>query len=261
MLEPLKIEPSSNLFIDANHLELTKATKQLKTAWMHFGVSDEFTQSCGAFLQELREHFSHEEIILRGAGYEHLEVHSDAHSQIITILDATLRVGMDENTATYFLDKVQEKLFEHELVADQGYWHLFETQDFSQGNAITWAAQMETGVVSIDRHHKALVKYINRLTHRIEKGCDMDMLVSEMEQLHAFSAHHFHEEEVELTRGGSGALVRHRHAHLNLLEDLERTIDKLRTDKVPPQALPSYLGLWLTNHVMAYDVMDFSGPF
>ncbi|MEG3617195.1 hemerythrin domain-containing protein [Magnetovibrio sp. PR-2] len=258
MLPQLKIETSNNLFIDVNHTDLANAIENVKKAWLSYGASDNFTQACASFLEELREHFSHEEIILRGAGYEHLEVHSDSHTQILVLLEAILNVGMDENTGTYFLDKVREKLFEHELVADQGYWHLFESEDFAEGNAITWAAQMETGVPSIDAHHKSLVRYINRLAHRIEGGTTNELLVSELEQLYAYSAHHFHEEEVELTRKGPGASSRHRQAHLNLLEDLIRTINKLSTEKVPPKALPTYLGLWLSNHVMAYDVAEFS---
>ena len=252
----LKIEdvPTRRRIVD-----LVNTIEVLKTAWMSYGASDQFGVACERFLGELREHFAHEEIILRGAGYEHLEVHAEGHMQIMIILEAVLAVGMDEITGAYFLDKVREKLFEHELVADQGYWHLFEAEDFCDGKALSWASQMETGNVSIDTHHKSLVRYINRLAHRIEGGMDVSMLVSELQQLYAFSAHHFHEEEVELMRKGGQASASHRQAHANLLDDLKRTGEKLKSGKLPSSSLPTYLGLWLSNHVMAYDVVEFKG--
>ncbi len=244
-------------FIDTNHVFFVKSVEGVTKAWERFGASRSFQATCEHFLDNLRRHFAYEEDVLQTAGYGAVKSHARDHAQLLASLEALLQGGLNATRGARFVETVQEKIFEHELVSDQDYWSLFENRDFTQGRGVQWAGYMETGVASIDAHHKSLAQYINRLAARIDEGTQSDLVLSELEQLYVYSVHHFDEEEDELQRISESPFERHKTAHKKLLQRLQATKSDVEQGDIDLRAVPNRLGPWLTKHITGFDVAAF----
>ncbi len=244
---------SGNTFIDDNHQALLGAYNAIDVSSREQWDKDAFGKCVIAFLAELESHHHHEEMILKAAGFDMLDMHTLRHREIA--LQARIE-GMniqDFPSASGYMRLLRGLVFSHELFDDQDFWPLFEQGD-NRERLIEWSVQYETGDDHVDKHHQALVNYINRLHTRFTETPDLNQAVSELEHLYQYSQFHFDEEEAML---GKQLFPGHKQAHQNLLIDLDKVIAELKQGRHEVQNLGDYLKYWLMNHIQTFDVPSF----
>lgn len=242
---------SGNSFIDENHDDLLKHLDELT-----FFVRDKwdiakFNNIFYEFILDLENHHAHEEVILRGSKYEETESHTIKHRDLCLFLRLNILKVSCYETAIQFLANSRSKIFSHELVEDQKYWHLFENNDTDTNNIITWSKKYETGHEETDIHHIALANYINRFHRRILKTPDKEMACRELKELTALSQYHYREEELSL---GSNLRSSHKSNHILLINELNSLVKEIKEGKYKIENLGDYLKYWLLDHIEKHDI-------
>ena len=252
----LDIPETGNDFIDTHHRDLMEMVTALTEVWEAEKASRGFEGLARDFVDTLRAHFLREEMVLGGVGYQNIGFHEVSHENILYFLERQLDKGLDAITGQVFLDNLKSELFEHELVEDQDYWPLLDEDAPAHEPIIEWTAGLETGVDSVDAHHRALLRYINRLNDRILNGYPKKLILAELNQLYLFSAHHFREEELRFVSMKQADRQRHRRSHEKLLHDLHNLLQEYENDTFEAQSIGAYISYWLVNHLKLYDIPD-----
>ena len=237
-------QPSGNNFIDDNHDDILNSMDELT-----FMVRDDwnlntFTSAVSHFIVQLGNHFSHEETILKGANFNDLAKHIIMHREIALRLRIDVMTILERDDAINFLISSRAEIFSHELIDDQAYWPLFDSDNVL--TVISWSKKYETGDAEVDKHHKSLVNYINRLSLKLIESPDIDIACSELNNLYEYSKFHFKEEEKIL---GEKLRQSHKENHILLLEDLNNLISEIREEVIKTNAIAEYLKYWLLNHI------------
>ncbi|HXK56651.1 MAG TPA: hemerythrin domain-containing protein [Gammaproteobacteria bacterium] len=246
---------SGNAFIDENHKGLLENIDVISVSVRDNWDRQEFESNVRWFIVDLENHFSHEEVILKAAGFAELDEHSVKHREL------SLRLRMDSiytqnfDDSVRFLGTLRSKIFSHELFEDQSYWPLFDKETEDAKLLISWSAELETGDPEMDRHHRALVNHINRLHMQLCASTDKRFACAELRLLHEYSKFHFSEEEHSL---GEKLRPGHRANHELLLIDLDRVIEEVDAGKYALPTIGDYLKYWLINHIQTFDIPSFS---
>ena len=120
-----------------------------------------------------------------------------------------------------------------------------------------WNKYYETGLITVDQQHHALVNLINRygelLTDRdCVSGEDMQAV---LQQLTAYAHYHFTEEEMLMTQAGLDPqfIEQHKHFHADFFQEV--TLMKVALQKAQPKAeqLFKFLTYWLAYHILGTD--------
>ncbi|MBT5109321.1 MAG: hypothetical protein HOM25_11620 [Rhodospirillaceae bacterium] len=252
-MENIDGQKSGNSFIDENHEGLLSHLKYLEASvkdnWGQFG----FTSEIRDFIVALENHFHHEEIILKGAKYEKLDHHVFQHRKVAMDLHQGAFLDHDYNGAVQFLAAASAQIFSHELLDDQLYWPVFEAETPNPHLLILWSSKFETGEPETDKHHKALVNYINRF-HRKLAFSDNISVCTELNNMCTYSRLHFTQEEKEL---GQSLKPGHAANHKSLISDLKTLINEIEAGNYDIKNLGSYLKFWLLHHIQTFDIPAF----
>lgn len=245
---------SGNSFIDENHNELLgfldEITLFLRDEW----DKDLFHSKIQNFIVSLENHYNHEEVILKGAGFENMDAHTLKHRELSMYLRIESLMPIDYDAAINFLSIIRSRIFSHELYDDQEYWPLFEPETPHTDTPMVWSSEFETGDMYTDKHHKAIINYINRLHQRLEYSSDIKLACNELTNLCAYSEHHFQEEESSL---GSKLRPLHKTNHQTLINDLNALIKEVEAGKYKLNNIGDYLKFWFLNHVQTFDIPAF----
>lgn len=245
---------SGNSFIDENHDHLIDHINVL-AEMMRDQELEKFKSGFQDFIVNLENHFSHEETILRGADYKHLDTHSIDHRSLSIKLRIDSMDINDYDSALSFLISSRAKIFTHELIEDQKYWPLFEVNFTDEDQICLWSEDLETGDRGIDEHHKALLNLINRLHKRFSFNLDVKEAGRELRALRDYSEFHFSEEEGVL---GEKLHIGHKVNHESLISDLNILIKEIEGGDFALENIGSYLKYWLLNHIKTFDIPSFN---
>lgn len=247
---------SGNSFLDENHFDLLEHLDFLlnieRNNWDPILFKDEFNK----FILNIENHFHHEEIVLKGAGYTDLENHTIFHRDIALNLRKNNNVDFsDFKEASFLIEGAASYIIEHEMLKDQQYWPLFDDNKSNNTNLIPWSDKYETNNSEIDNHHIALLNHINRFYITCVDKEDIDSTISELKILCLYSKYHFEKEEDIL---GDQLAKHHKINHTKLIRDLETLIVEIENGKFQIKNLPDYLSYWLFDHLREYDIPAFA---
>ena len=251
----IHLEPSGNSFIDENHGHLLEHLIHLSSLASTNSNLNSFRLIVEDFITNLEQHFSHEETILKGAGYTNLRAHTMQHRMIALELHKFLAKNFDHDEATLFVQETTSSIIAHEMSSDQDYWPYFNETPSSKTGLISWQQAFETGNKASDTQHQSLINHINRFYLKLIDSNDIEMACTELKLLCAYSKHHFQEEEQLL---GDRLRLGHKEHHQKLLADLDIVINKIQAGEFTLNNLGDYLDYWLVNHIKMYDIPAFS---
>lgn len=247
------IQPSGNNFIDDNHDDILSSMDELGFMVRDNWNPKTFATAVSHFIVQLENHFSHEETILKGANFKDIAKHTIKHREIALRLRVEAMAVLQRDDAINFLVSTRSTIFSHELIEDQGYWPLFDSEN--SPTILHWSKKYETGNSDVDNHHQSLANYINRLNIKLVEFSDVDFACRELQNLYEYSKFHFLEEEEIL---GESLRFGHKENHISLLEDLDTLIFELKTEEIKTNSIGEYLKYWLLNHIQNFDIPAFT---
>jgi len=242
---------SGNTFIDENHDDLLDRLDDLVVLVHDKWDSMLFHQEYGDFVSKLEQHFSHEEIVLKGAGFRELNAHVVKHRELSLELIMLNFENTDYDGAVDILCKTRALVHAHELLEDQRYWAVFDGGAIEQKLDNWWSADFKTGDKAVDQQHKALMRYICRFMEDFQDSSDRKKACMELGRIKDFSEYHFNEEE---QIHGINMKDAHMANHRKLLTDLDSIISEVRKGKYNVANIGSYLKFWLQSHISEYDI-------
>ena len=248
---------SGHSFIDENHAKLIGKLEQLTNSLRKNWDRQTFIRNTTEFVRSLEEHFMHEETALRGAEYPDLEAHTVKHREIALKLRVQALEIHSYDTALAFAVLARSEILNHELVHDQEYWSVFESQPSDDEVLITWTSDLETGDLEIDQHHKALINYLNRLHDQFSNSSDHIAASQELRNLYNYSKLHFDEEEKHNKINMSPAHLRQ---HEKLLTDLDSLIKEVEAEEYSLEGISIHLKYWFIDHLRHFDIPTFKQP-
>lgn len=124
---------------------------------------------------------------------------------------------------------------------------------------IQWGGQFATGHTLVDHQHEALFDAINAFDEALEEGLAPQRMDEMLAFLERYAREHFVTEEFLMVRAEFPDRPLHRTEHERLLLRV-KFIRELRDQDpslVPPEGLGKFLGDWLTNHILTWDLALF----
>lgn len=253
-MSKVEMGQSGNSFIDEDHDNLLKHIEEISHSLRNGCDLENFRLEVMSFIDALEDHFSREELILEGAGFQLLDEHKIKHREIALDFRIKMLDDLDYNSAIQILAYARTKILSHELFEDQNYWSVFEPGASKSENLIIWSKDFETGDSEIDKHHMALANFINRLNSRLAISDDAELACRELRALLDYSQFHFAEEEELL---GARFHSEHKESHEVSIRDIGKLINEIRVGKFNSRNLGDYLKYWLLNHIQRFDIPAF----
>lgn len=253
--QEVSVGSTGNSFIDENHDGLLEHLAKLSSLRDNNPEPDKVRSMIEGFITNLEQHFAHEEIVLKGAGYKNLRIHIVQHRMMALDMHKYLVGGLPENDAALFIKKITASILSHEMTMDQDYWPYFDDSPSGKTGLIAWQPEFETGDNEVDSHHQSLINHVNRFYIKVLASNDTNMACRELKLLCAYSEYHFQEEEKLL---GAKLRLGHKEEHQRLLADLGCVINEIEAGKYQLKNLGGYLDFWLLNHIKMHDVPAFS---
>jgi hemerythrin-like metal-binding protein len=122
-----------------------------------------------------------------------------------------------------------------------------------------WSDRLSVKVPSIDRQHKTLIGYINKLAEALEQGNTQSMLGTLVGNLSTYTQAHFAYEELLFDRYEYPQSDAHKRHHVKLIERVQEYSRKFEAGgrEFGPELL-GFLKEWLNHHILQDD-MAYSG--
>ena len=127
--------------------------------------------------------------------------------------------------------------------------------------AIVWSDEYATEVGSIDRQHKKLFEYINKLEVCIQKGIfEGPQILDILNFLHTYVKVHFEHEEFCMKKRNCPVAGKNKKAHDDFIAFYEQFVNdyKLNTDpfyhRQQIKKLQTVAESWLVNHICKIDL-------
>lgn len=121
---------------------------------------------------------------------------------------------------------------------------------------LNWSDDYNTGVQVIDRQHRRIVDYINRLSGVQGAAGLQEEVRSIFDDLVDYTLTHFAFEESLLASGNSRSLHAHKKTHEMFAEKVHMLRSHLGSPKAPGAELNRLLVTWLVDHIQQEDVRD-----
>ena len=127
----------------------------------------------------------------------------------------------------------------------------------SRNGVIAWdAAQMSTGVESVDAQHQELIERINELHSACLAGTAREDLLKLVGFLGDYAQSHFRHEEELMQSHQCPARGKNKAAHAQFLRDYEKLVELIQRDGATTTLVlqvKELLGNWLKNHICSVD--------
>jgi hemerythrin len=118
-----------------------------------------------------------------------------------------------------------------------------------------WDSALETGNELIDAQHRSLFALANALALAAEHSFEGDAVADAVYGLAGYVVEHFHDEEELMDSIGYPGTGSHRARHEAFSADvLGFTSRFMSGEEIAPEQLASLVTVWLTTHIMQYDV-------
>lgn len=120
---------------------------------------------------------------------------------------------------------------------------------------IDWTPDLSVGIASIDRQHKILVDYINKLDVALAAGAHGVELRSILDGLTKYAAAHFVYEELVFDTHKWPDAPQHKAMHENLGERVGEFVSRFNNgDRAVGNDLLDFLVKWLQTHIVKQDM-------
>jgi len=119
---------------------------------------------------------------------------------------------------------------------------------------IAWKEIYETGIVSLDQEHQALVAKINDLYEAIRDKRGDQVLGDILAMLEDYTENHFVHEEKLMAEYGYPGLAEHQAVHQSLREEVQALKERYsqQTEGLA-QELLKFLRVWVLEHIVNVD--------
>lgn len=118
---------------------------------------------------------------------------------------------------------------------------------------IDWTAKLDTGITVIDRQHRRIVDYINRLYEAHAQGSTREATGRIIDELVDYTQTHFAFEETMLEDVGYDLLARHKEDHRQFIALVEDLRQRFRQHEETAVDLNHLMVGWLLNHILNED--------
>jgi hemerythrin len=115
---------------------------------------------------------------------------------------------------------------------------------------IKWGPALELGIPELDTQHRTLVDIANRLFEALREGPRGNEASLAVEELFAYSALHFADEEAYFSRFNFPSLDRHRLSHQKFMDrtaEFQRRVASGSPTEI--EEILYFLETWITRHV------------
>ena len=116
------------------------------------------------------------------------------------------------------------------------------------------AAKLSLQIREMDDEHKVLITLMNRLHELNQQKAGASQLVQALDELVAYTAKHFADEEKYMENVAYPGLRIHRGVHKQLLEKLAGFQKALRESHLVSEDLFVFLKMWLGAHICGIDM-------
>lgn len=120
---------------------------------------------------------------------------------------------------------------------------------------IEWTERLSVNIDSIDRQHRTLINYINKVDEAVKKGSEEQVMNTVVKGLVQYTEAHFGYEEMLFKMHNYPETADHKVAHTKLfgkVEEFKARFDHGERD-IGPEML-EFLKNWLNNHILKEDI-------
>lgn len=124
----------------------------------------------------------------------------------------------------------------------------------ARSDYIAWDASLKLGIDVIDKQHRRIVEYINKLHRIIEAGPpDRNAVASVLERLADYTMTHFRFEEELMAQCGFELVDAHAAGHDRFRDKIDAYRTRLESGEEILNELQGELKLWLWHHILVDD--------
>lgn len=252
---------SGNGFIDLTHAVLMDRVGAIRRACAAGSGRQAVVPHFNAFMDEMRSHFDHEEVIIRAIGFDRWEDHAVQHGQLEEQIGRLVDYVRDcDDVSDVFLCTVagtlDAALCRHEIRQDGAYLWLVRraSEPPPDDTLIAWTAGYETGVDTVDGQHRQLAETLNELYRLTRRGALRAEGLAMLESLQGLVEAHFATEEGVLRASAPARFVAHRAHHRTLGRQFARVRAEVEEGRIDlGVAVRDFLRFWLMDHVQGAD--------
>lgn len=119
---------------------------------------------------------------------------------------------------------------------------------------VSWKEEYSVGVPQLDAQHRRLVDIMNSMHEAMLMGGKPEALQAVLDDLVAYTRHHFSYEEQLMEKAGYPGLEEHKRKHRAMVAQVEGFHTEITSGKATVSLkLMSFLKDWLTRHIMETD--------
>jgi len=118
---------------------------------------------------------------------------------------------------------------------------------------LIWSDHLNTGIQVIDRQHRRIVDYINRLYESHKNGSSKEETGAVIDELVDYTLTHFAFEETMLEDVDYSALDAHKAFHDQFIQQLRELRERFEHHEPAAIELNNLMVTWLFNHILHED--------
>jgi len=118
---------------------------------------------------------------------------------------------------------------------------------------IDWNDSLMIDLPTIDEQHKKLIALSNSLLQAMINGMGQEVLSTLFDELRAYTAYHFQDEEAFMRQIDYPGLADQLIAHEQLTKDVDEFRVKLMKDDVAPNEALDFINGWIVCHIQDMD--------
>jgi hemerythrin len=119
--------------------------------------------------------------------------------------------------------------------------------------SLTWAPELMTGNMQIDRQHMRIFDLMNTLLDALAEGKGQEEVGKVLATLSLFVVAHFRIEEALMAEIGYSGLAAHQEAHEAVRAKVEDMVERFHAQQCDSQELVTFMQWWLSAHVQDED--------
>lgn len=113
---------------------------------------------------------------------------------------------------------------------------------------IVWNNELDTGIEVIDKQHRRIVDYINKL-HDVQETGDLKQIGEVLDELVDYTLSHFTFEESLMEEAGYPYIKAHKRVHQLFVKRVNEYLQRFQSGEDITLELLNTLKAWLINHI------------
>lgn len=266
-IDPARIPVVGHPVIDQAHQGLVERINALYELWQQQVARPVLATESALLLRAFGRHFAEEEALVASLGFPALAAHQARHQALLDDLSGKVRClseqgdGRAESIVDVFA-AIDQMLYEHEIVDDQEFWHLFSSPQSNHaperrdsGEILSLADLDPTGLGPLDQQHQELVVVVNRLGGLLAVQAPSAVVQGVLNDILAHTLEHFAYEEALSRQYGLADHALHASMHAELVGILQALITRYAEGHFDgvEDTFRRYLKFWLIDHIIHVD--------